>query len=154
MASVVRHHHRHVDNLVTRTGPVESLARSDLVPSSSLPLRSMDIKLPRRASTFNSLTVSYQLLCSDPVTFHVSPLCFGAFDLHLLDESNRSESSFSARLRPRVSHSFSLHQPRGCPHPCPRTAPVEAPQSSAQFALGQGTCLCCTTEMCTTLLMN
>ena len=92
----------------TRTGPVESLARSDLVPSSSLPLRAMDIKLAGRASTSNYLTVmaGHQLLCSDPVTFHLSLLCFGAFDLHLLDESDRC-------LRRRVSHSFSLHQPRG-----------------------------------------
>ena len=58
MASVARHNHRHVDNLGTRNGPVESLARSDLDPSSSLPLRAMDIKLARRASTFNSLTTT------------------------------------------------------------------------------------------------
>ena len=32
-----------------------------------------------------------QLLCSYPVTFHVSPLCFRGFDLHVLDESDRSE---------------------------------------------------------------
>ena len=57
-ASVARHHHGHVDNFVTRTGPVESLARPDLVPSSPLPLRATDVKLARRASTFNSLTAS------------------------------------------------------------------------------------------------
>ena len=54
----------------------------------------MDIKLVRRASTFQQLDgvmTGHQLLCSDPVTFHVSLLCFGAFDLHLLDESDRSE---------------------------------------------------------------
>ena len=102
----------------------------------------------------DGVMTGHQLLCSDPVTFHVSPLCFGAFDLHLLDESDRSEWTFSARLRPRVSHSLTLHQPRGCPHPCPRAARVGAPQSSAQFALRQGTCLCCTTEMCIALLMN
>ena len=44
----------------------------------------MDIKLVRRASTFQQLDgvmTGHQLLCSDPVTFHVSPLCFGTFDL-------------------------------------------------------------------------
>ena len=52
----------------------------------------MDIKLARRASTFQQLDgimTGHQLLCSDPVTFHVSPLCFGASGL--LDESDRSE---------------------------------------------------------------
>ena len=84
-----------VDNLVTRTGPVESLARSDMDPSSSLPLRAMDIKLACRASAFNKqldgVMTGHQLLCSDPVTFHVSLLCFRGLDLHLLDESDRSE---------------------------------------------------------------
>ena len=50
----------------------------------------------------DGVMTGHHLLCSDPVTFHVSLLCFGAFDLHLLDESGAQEFHIRSRFTSRV----------------------------------------------------